>query len=133
MGKLTAVLTALVLLLAAAPARGDVVDTILRDCGRSSTGLLVGSYGNADLRKAARALRGDLSEYSGCYDAIQQQLRENRERGGGGGGTGGDGGAGSGGGAGAGGSGGAGAGGAGSDGGFAAAGGAGSGGAGAGT
>lgn len=114
MGKLTAVLALLVLLLAAAPARGDAVDAIFRDCGVSASGLLTGRYANADLREALREVRGEMAEYSGCADAIREAIRQNGERAaaaGGRGGGAGRGGGGAGGGDGAGGGGGAGAGG----------------------
>jgi hypothetical protein len=61
MRKLTAVLALLVLLLAAAPARGDAVDAIFRDCGVSESGLLTGRYANADLREALLTALGTLA------------------------------------------------------------------------
>lgn len=63
------------LALPAASARADIVDTIVRDCQRSQTGYLTGTYTRAQLLKARKNLPSDVLEYTGCYDQIGQALR----------------------------------------------------------
>lgn len=60
---------------AAAPASAASGDAIIRDCSNSDTGLLKGTYTKSDLRAAQKLVRGDVAEYTGCYDAIQAALR----------------------------------------------------------
>lgn len=90
----TPTLTALVvclLALAALPATAGANatdDRIVQDCQHSPTGALTGTYTKAQLRHAKQNLPGDVLEYSGCYDAIQQALLAAAA----GGGSGGDGG-----------------------------------------
>lgn len=88
---LPALLVALLLLaLSAAPAgANDADNTIIQDCQTSATGALTGSYTKAQLKHARRNLPGDVAEYSGCYDAIQQALLPSDGGGSGGNGTGG--------------------------------------------
>lgn len=59
----------------AAPAGAASGDAIIRDCSNSDTGLLKGTYTKSDLRAARKLVRGDVAEYTGCYDAIQLALR----------------------------------------------------------
>lgn len=79
MSKPTTLLALLLLVVigafAAAPAGATSVGTILDDCSNSPTGLLQGSYSKGDLRKAIKGVRGDVAEYTGCYDAITAELR----------------------------------------------------------
>lgn len=63
-------------LLAAGPVAANMTDTIVRDCQRSATGYLTGTYTRAQLIKAKNNLPTDALEYSGCYDQIQQALRD---------------------------------------------------------
>jgi hypothetical protein len=71
-------------------------DRIIRDCETSSTGLLTGHYTKAQLRQALNSMQGDVSEYSGCADAIRQALLASEtHHGAGGGGSGPGGGGGS--------------------------------------
>jgi len=70
-------LIACVLLLAApaTPAWGNAADDrIVADCTNSPTGALRGSYPQQQLRHALHNLAGDISEYTGCSDAIRQAL-----------------------------------------------------------
>lgn len=70
-------LIACVLLLAApaTPAWGNDADNrIIDDCQTSPTGALRGSYPQQQLRHALNNLPGDISEYTGCSDAIRQAL-----------------------------------------------------------
>jgi hypothetical protein len=92
---LAACLLAFVALPAGATANA-MDDRIAKDCQNSQTGALTGSYTKAQLRHARNNLPGDVLEYSGCWDAIQQALRATASGdGANGGGTGGDGGFGS--------------------------------------
>jgi hypothetical protein len=49
-------------------------DRIYSDCENSPTGNLTGSYGKGQLQSALDNLPSDISEYSGCYDAIRNAL-----------------------------------------------------------
>ncbi|MDO8210030.1 hypothetical protein [Conexibacter sp. CPCC 206217] len=60
---------------AAAPASAASGDAIIRDCSNSDTGLLKGTYSKSELRAARKLVRGDIAEYTGCYDAIEAALR----------------------------------------------------------
>jgi len=72
---LTLVACALLLALPAASARANASDTrIVEDCQHSATGELTGTYTKAQLNHALHNLPGDVAEYSGCYDAINQAL-----------------------------------------------------------
>ncbi|MCW2951159.1 MAG: hypothetical protein JWQ48_329 [Conexibacter sp.] len=63
-------------------------NAIYTDCEHSASGLLTGSYAKSDLQKALNNMPTDLSEYSGCYDAIKQALADGaKSRSGGGNGT----------------------------------------------
>jgi hypothetical protein len=68
-------LLALALGLAAVPAGAASPSQIIDDCSSSDTGLLKKDYSKADLRRAQKQLTGDLSEYTGCPDAIAARLR----------------------------------------------------------
>jgi hypothetical protein len=88
-------LIACVLLLAvpATHAWANAADNrIIGDCQTSPTGALRGSYQQQQLRHALNNLPGDISEYTGCSDAIRQALRASvgggSSSGGGNGGTG---------------------------------------------
>lgn len=86
---LTLVACALLLALPAAVAHANPSDDrIDKDCEHSATGALTGSYTKAQLNHALHNLPGDVSEYSGCYDAINQALLASGGRGGGNGGNG---------------------------------------------
>ncbi len=63
-------------LAAVLPATAGAVSssTIYTDCSHSSTGLLIGTYPKSALKKALDSMPTDISEYSGCYDAIKQAL-----------------------------------------------------------
>jgi hypothetical protein len=82
---------ALLLALPAASARANASDDrIVQDCQHSATGALTGAYTKAQLSHALHNLPGDVLEYSGCYDAINQALLAAAARhGGSGGGSGG--------------------------------------------
>ena len=98
---LTLLACALLLALPAATAFANSADDrIINDCETSPTGALTGSYPKAQLNHTLHNLPGDVSEYTGCYDAIHQALLAsagsgkgggNGATGGGGGGTGGGG------------------------------------------
>jgi hypothetical protein len=63
-------------------------DAIYTDCEHSASGLLTGTYAKSELKKALNNMPTDLSEYSGCYDAIKQALADSgKSRGGGGNGS----------------------------------------------
>lgn len=83
---------ALACTLPATAAAGSVSDRIYADCEHSPTGALTGHYTNAQLRQALKDMPGDVAEYSGCYDAINQAMLAGRNGGGAGGGLGGSGG-----------------------------------------
>ena len=101
---ITLLACALLLALPAATAFANSADDrIVHDCENSPTGALTGSYPKAQLNHALHNLPGDVSEYTGCYDAIHQALLASAGSGrsggtgatgsgGGGGGTGGGGG-----------------------------------------
>lgn len=75
---LLSTLLAGLLALAALPtpaAANAMDDRIARDCLTSETGRLRGKYTRAQLRHALRNLDGDVLEYSGCWDAINDALR----------------------------------------------------------
>jgi hypothetical protein len=57
-------------------ASASMTDVIIRDCEHSASGLLTGTYTRAQLIAARNNLPGDVAEYSGCYDAINQALVE---------------------------------------------------------
>jgi len=76
-------LAASVLLAASASARNAVLD----DCSNSTTGLLTGNYTARQLAAALRALDGDASDYSNCYDAIRLRMSQLRRGGSNGGGS----------------------------------------------
>lgn len=76
------------MLAAAVPAGASTTNEIARDCQRSSTGELRGTYTRAELLEAKNNLPSDVSEYSDCYDQISQALREFRSNGPNGGGDG---------------------------------------------
>lgn len=59
----------------ASPAGAASPRQILKDCSTSPTGLLLGDYSKADLRKARDEMTGDVIEYTGCPDAISARLR----------------------------------------------------------
>jgi len=65
---------ALALAAGAAPAGASTTDRIIQDCQHSPTGELTGTYPRKALQRALHNLPGDVSEYSGCYDAINQAL-----------------------------------------------------------
>lgn len=72
---ISALLICLFFLLPAASAQANATDNrIVDDCGRSPTGLLTGSYDQAELRHALHNLPGDASDYTGCFDAIRQAI-----------------------------------------------------------
>jgi hypothetical protein len=77
-----AALIALLVALVAAPAGQakprSIVKTVVKDCSKSSTGLLRHRYSARVLKLAKRAVKGDLAEYTGCLDAINAQLRRTR-------------------------------------------------------
>jgi len=93
--RTTAIRTAiLVLLLAGAlpatAAANATSDRIYSDCEHSASGNLTGTYTKAQLRAALQSMPGDVAEYSGCSDAINQALLAGGHHGSGpGGGTGG--------------------------------------------
>jgi hypothetical protein len=58
----------------AAPASGDVVRDITREC--AETGELVNQYSPADLQKALKAIAADASEYTECVPMIRDALRD---------------------------------------------------------
>ncbi len=91
---ITLLACALLLALPAATAFANAADDrIVYDCQNSPTGALTGTYSKAQLKHALHNLPGDVSEYSGCYDAIHQALLASASsRGGGNGATGGGGG-----------------------------------------
>lgn len=71
----TLLLCALLLAFTAGSARANGSDDrIVQDCQHSASGSLTGSYTKAQLRHALHNLPGDVLEYSGCYDAIQQAM-----------------------------------------------------------
>ncbi|ADB52567.1 hypothetical protein [Conexibacter woesei] len=77
---LTAVLVALVAVAPAsargrAAAKAPTAVTVVKDCARSDTGALKRRYSARVLRQALRRIRGDLAEYTNCYDAVKAQLR----------------------------------------------------------
>ena len=78
------ILIALVLLsgLFAAPALAASPDSIIRDCSSSPTGELQKQYSTSDLRKALKEVNGDVAEYTNCYDAIRNAMRDGSRRGG---------------------------------------------------
>jgi len=85
---ITLVACALLLALPAASARANASDDrIVQDCQHSSTGSLTGTYTKAQLSHALHNLPGDVLEYSGCYDAINQALLATAARHGGSGGN----------------------------------------------
>jgi len=86
-------LVVLALGLCAASASASTAEQIIKDCSNSDTGLLKGSYSKADLRAARKLVRGDIAEYTGCADAINEALSQNGDNGnnGGNGSDGGDG------------------------------------------
>lgn len=69
-------IASLAALLVAGPVAANMTDTIVRDCQRSATGYLTGTYTRAQLVKAKNNLPTDALEYSGCYDQISQALRD---------------------------------------------------------
>ncbi|MDW5596518.1 hypothetical protein VSS74_19380 [Conexibacter stalactiti] len=48
---------------------------VINDCAGSPTGLLQNRYSARVLRLSLRRMSGDVREYTGCRDAIRQQLR----------------------------------------------------------
>ncbi len=89
---ITLLACAMLLALPAATAFANSADDrIVHDCENSPTGALTGSYPKAQLNHALHNLPGDVSEYTGCHDAIQQALLASAGsgRGGGNGATGG--------------------------------------------
>jgi hypothetical protein len=88
--KLLTTLIACVLLLAlgASAAWANAADDrIVGDCQNSPTGALRGSYPQAQLKHALNNLASDVSEYTGCSDAIRQALLASAGGGSGGGGN----------------------------------------------
>jgi hypothetical protein len=81
---------------ASALGAGTTSDRIYYDCEHSATGYLTGHYSTRALRDALKNPPADVSEYSGCDDAIRQALLAGSRRpgGGAGGGTGASGGGG---------------------------------------
>jgi hypothetical protein len=72
----------LLLALPAASAYANAADDrIVHDCESSPTGTLTGTYPKAQLNHALHNLPSDVSEYSGCYDAIRQALIASAGRG----------------------------------------------------
>jgi len=72
---LTTLLLCLPLLALPAAARANSSDDrIIHDCQNSPTGALTGRYTKAQLNHALHNLPGDVSEYSGCYDAIKAAM-----------------------------------------------------------
>lgn len=51
-------------------------EAVIRDCAKSRDGMLQREYTRAELTAALKALAGDASEYSGCYDAIKAAMAE---------------------------------------------------------
>jgi hypothetical protein len=80
--SLVAVLALSVLLASetGANASSGATDRIIRDCMSSPTGALRGTYTLQDLRAAANSLPGDIREYSGCPEAIQQAINASAVR-----------------------------------------------------
>jgi hypothetical protein len=87
MRRLTTLIPILVAALACAlpaTAAADATsDRIYYDCEHSPTGALTGHYSHAQLRRALDNIPGDVQEYSGCYDAINQALLAGGRSGGG--------------------------------------------------
>lgn len=86
----TATVVALLAVALAGGARAASPGQIIRDCTRSDTGYLKGSYTVRDLRRALKEVRGDIAEYTGCYDAIKAAIASARRPTTGGGDGGGD-------------------------------------------
>jgi hypothetical protein len=82
--SLTALLVALTPALGAT-ARAATPEQIIKDCSTSETSYLTGSYTKAELRRALAQVRGDIAEYTACYDAIRYALGQRPRRRGGGG------------------------------------------------
>lgn len=86
--SVVALIAMLFALFAAAPAtaarararpRGTAVTKrIIKECTRSSTGLLKNRYSVRVLRQALKQVSGDVAEYTGCTDAIKAQLRRSK-------------------------------------------------------
>lgn len=73
--SLTALLaTALLALGTLATAHAASTNQIIDDCSRSETGLLRGNYTVGDLRRALKGIRGEIAEYTNCYDSIRSAL-----------------------------------------------------------
>ncbi len=49
--------------------------TVIKDCTKSSTGLLRYRYSARVLNLAKKQVKGDVAEYTACLDAIKIQLR----------------------------------------------------------
>lgn len=74
----TVTVVALLAVALAGGARAASPGEIIRDCTRSDTGYLKGSYTVRDLRRALKEVRGDIAEYTGCYDAIKAAIASAR-------------------------------------------------------
>ncbi len=88
--KLLTTLIACLLLLAlgASAAWANAADDrIVNDCQTSPTGALRGTYPLAQLNHALNHLAGDVSDYTGCSDAIKQAVLAKAAGGGGSGGN----------------------------------------------
>jgi hypothetical protein len=48
---------------------------VIKDCTKSSTGLLKNRYSARVLNLAKKEVKGDVAEYTACLDAIKAQLR----------------------------------------------------------
>ncbi len=77
--RTTTIRTAILVLLLvcglpAVAAANASTDRIYTDCEHSASGNQTGSYTKAQLNTALENPPGDVSEYSGCYDAIKQAL-----------------------------------------------------------
>lgn len=77
-----AVAAALLVAVAAAPAgarraasKAPTAQTVIKNCASSATGSLTRPFSARLLRAANRKIRGDLAEYTNCYDAVRRQLR----------------------------------------------------------
>jgi hypothetical protein len=60
--------------------KAPTANQVLKNCTSSNTGYLSRPYSVRVLKQARKKVRGDIAEYTGCFDAVKTALRRAKSR-----------------------------------------------------